>query len=53
MPVGRRIIGHGEALNISGGAGRKIRKGAPTIPSWNQLVEWLRELDLLRRGEAA
>lgn len=24
--------------------------GAPTIPGWNQLVEWLRELDLLRRA---
>jgi hypothetical protein len=28
-------------------------KASPTIPSWNQLVEWLRELDLLRRSEAA
>lgn len=26
---------------------------SPTVPSWNQLLGWLKELDLLRRAEAA
>ena len=33
--------------------GAKEGEASPTVPSWNQLVEWLRELDLLRRAEAA
>jgi len=32
---------------------RNEREASPAIPSWNQLAEWLLELDLLRRGEAA
>jgi len=25
---------------------------SPTVPSWNQLLGWLREMDLLRKAEA-
>jgi hypothetical protein len=28
-------------------------KASPAIPSWNQLTQWLREIDLLRRAYAA
>ena len=28
-------------------------KASLTVPSWNQLIEWLKSLDLVRRGEAA
>jgi hypothetical protein len=27
--------------------------GSPTVPSWNQLLRWLRDVDLLRKVEAA
>ena len=28
-------------------------KVSPTVPSWNQLLGWLREIDLLRKAQAA
>src|SRR4029453_688706 len=31
---------------VGGGPGREIRKVVPTVPSWNQRAEWLRELDV-------
>jgi hypothetical protein len=32
---------------------RRIASTSLTVPSWNQLLAWLREMDLLRRAEAA
>jgi hypothetical protein len=34
-------------------AAPKDDEASLTLPSWNQLLAWLRETDLLRRGEAA
>ena len=28
-------------------------KASPTVPSWNQILQWLREMDLLRQAKAA
>ena len=33
--------------------GMDVGEASPTVPSWNQIVDWLRELDLLRQAEAA
>jgi len=33
--------------------GRVVEYVSPTVPSWNQLLAWLREMALLRRAEAA
>jgi hypothetical protein len=33
--------------------GRKEGEASPTIPSWNQILEALRDLDLLRQAVAA
>jgi len=28
-------------------------KASPTVPSWNQIMAWLRELNMLRNADAA
>lgn len=34
-------------------AAKKRKAASLTTPSWNQVLVWLREMDLLRRAEAA
>jgi len=34
-------------------AKRSTKQASQMVPTWNQLLAWLREMDLLRRAEAA
>ena len=40
-------------LIVNGSASPEIRKASPTIPSWNQILDALRQLERLRRSVAA
>ena len=54
----RDAAGGAENVNLGAGLTDDAHKYAThgaslTVPSWNQLLAWLREMDLLRRVEAA
>jgi predicted XRE-type DNA-binding protein len=40
-------------IRVWSGVTRYESEASQTVPSWNQLLGWLREMDLLRRVEAA